>query len=618
MKLPIIVIAYNRPRSLERLLKSLLMADYGETDIEIILSIDYSENTEVRALCELFDWPFGNKEVITHENLLGLKNHVMFCGDLAAQKNGAIILEDDLVVSKFYYEYATRAAEYYLNDTNIAGISLYNYQYTETRHLPFKSLDLGFDTYFMQVASSWGQIWNAHHWNAFKAWLNDNPSILPNEIIPDHLLSWGGNSWKRDFNRYLIASNKYFVYPRSSYSTNFEDLGTHASTKGLFQVDLVQGSKNFKFDDLSISTNRYDGWFELEPNCLASLNPKLREHHFVTDLYGSKNLQVADAPTILTSRQVSESIESWSDDMDPFAQNVIQDIIGSGIYLSNKGYVTEVTKTHVSRFDQTLALQPSRDEHKTNIVIHHQNASFEMLKETVGSAVNQSNSAWLILVVTPHSEISSALADLNLPLSTLAVSESSGLQWLEEVLPFLVGEYSFILNSGDILEPDALAVGSNILSKHGDVDWLAGTTLTSNAFLPISRHSIVKDELKSTRQITASLSSSLFRTEWLRNERVQGAMKCKSASAFCTQMASLFPLPYHITHPLVQRVENAEGLIFGAITKSVIDHFVFFLCKWLSKITKSTIPHILFNGYFNRPDTFRFDMKNNTWYRERF
>ena len=58
----IVVVTFNRPNSLERLLKSLYYSDYtGYSDIILYISIDFSDNSECQKIAESFDWIHGDK-----------------------------------------------------------------------------------------------------------------------------------------------------------------------------------------------------------------------------------------------------------------------------------------------------------------------------------------------------------------------------------------------------------------------------------------------------------------------------------------------------------------------------------------------------------------------------
>ncbi|MCK4747327.1 MAG: glycosyltransferase, partial [Bacteroidales bacterium] len=121
----VVVVAYNRPRSLERILHSLKRIR-NATDVKLVISIDNQapDNYPVRDIATEFNWPHGEKEVIYQEARLGLRNHILQCAGLSQQYGSVIILEDDLYVSPYFYDYAVQALTYYTDDQEIAGISL--------------------------------------------------------------------------------------------------------------------------------------------------------------------------------------------------------------------------------------------------------------------------------------------------------------------------------------------------------------------------------------------------------------------------------------------------------------------------------------------------------------
>ncbi|NMD70181.1 hypothetical protein HHO41_07745 [Bacillus sp. DNRA2] len=91
----IVVVAYNRVNSLSRLLTSLKRANYFGLHTPLIISIDKSQNKDVAICANNFEWPFGEKHVIEHPNRLGLRNHVLFCGNLSRDYDAVVVLEDD-------------------------------------------------------------------------------------------------------------------------------------------------------------------------------------------------------------------------------------------------------------------------------------------------------------------------------------------------------------------------------------------------------------------------------------------------------------------------------------------------------------------------------------------
>ena len=81
----IVVVAFNRPLALKRLLHSLSQAIYPTENIPLYICIDASKdanNQEVIQIAKAFSWELGVKTIIKQPIPLGLKDHVLICGDL--------------------------------------------------------------------------------------------------------------------------------------------------------------------------------------------------------------------------------------------------------------------------------------------------------------------------------------------------------------------------------------------------------------------------------------------------------------------------------------------------------------------------------------------------------
>lgn len=59
----LVVVGYNRPDSIRRILGSLERADYDYEDIRLVVSIDHSGMEEVVRTAEECVWSHGSKEV---------------------------------------------------------------------------------------------------------------------------------------------------------------------------------------------------------------------------------------------------------------------------------------------------------------------------------------------------------------------------------------------------------------------------------------------------------------------------------------------------------------------------------------------------------------------------
>ena len=266
MKIAICIIAYNRINSLKRLLRSLSNAFYGEDKVPLIISIDKSDHNEVFEYAENFEWAYGDKQVILQAKRLGLRNHVLKCGDLLNDFDALIVLEDDVSVAQSFYFYAKQCAEKYKDDDEIAGISLYNFPLNYHNLLPFQPLQTNSDIYLMQCAQSWGQVWMKKQWKDFMDWYykhDDDFGELPH--LPRSICNWPRTSWLKYHTRYCIECNKYFIYPYVSLSTNNADVGVHYAQKSsLFQSSMLYGKKTtFKLNPQV----RYDAFFENENLC---------------------------------------------------------------------------------------------------------------------------------------------------------------------------------------------------------------------------------------------------------------------------------------------------------------------------------------------------------------
>lgn len=333
----IIVVAYNREDALKRCLRAISQASYSKK-VHLIISIDRCDsNIGIQELADDFAWEHGPKKVIYQSQHLGLREHILKCGDLSQQYGTIIVLEDDIYVSPYYYNFATQAAAFYRSDQSIAGISLYSPQYNETAGLPFEPLRSNFDIFFGQFPSSWGQVWTPEHWKSFRAWYSIKSNLIINTQDPalPHTITkrWPETSWKKYFFKYMIENDKYFVYPYVSLSTNFSDAGTHVrNSSNKFQVPLCyQAIRNYHLCKIGESNIIYDAFCEnigLKDAFAESI-----KNNLTVDLYATKN-QGNSERYVLTTREMNfRIIKSYALAMKPVEDNIRQNIEGYSIFL---------------------------------------------------------------------------------------------------------------------------------------------------------------------------------------------------------------------------------------------------------------------------------------------
>ncbi|MBR5377276.1 MAG: glycosyltransferase [Lachnospiraceae bacterium] len=336
--IPIVLIAYNRPDALKRLLGSVKGAYYGEEkDIVLIISVDGGGSEEVLQAAEGFEWEHGIKKVVRHEKNLGLKRHVLECGDYASEYGSVLMLEDDLTVSEGFYSYALKALQFASEKKGIGGISLYNHLLNVHAREPFYAIDDGYDNYYLQLASSWGQVYSKEMWEGFRKWLADNDGKdLASKDMPANVSSWSESSWLKYNIRYLIEKDLYFIYPRISLSTNFMEEGSHSKARTFdLQVPVLYGHKeDYVFSDIPVSLAVYDAFFENTrlKKAVAELTGS-RAEDCIIDLYGYRGGQDAKRYLLSSASLPYETVKSFARCVRPLDANVFMDIPGNELFL---------------------------------------------------------------------------------------------------------------------------------------------------------------------------------------------------------------------------------------------------------------------------------------------
>jgi hypothetical protein len=337
----VVVLAFNRPAALRRLLDSVSRGQYPNHTVSLVISIDSGGDEEVVRVAESFKWLHGEKTVVVAERHLGLVDHFHQAGDLAEKYGSIILLEDDLLVSPAYYLWASGALQSYNDDDRIAGVSLCALWFNGYNHLPFVPiLDTG-DVFFLQVPYYLGQAFTGPQWRRYADWRSaGNPRPTPTDSLHPLVSTLGADEWFPDRLKYLAVSGRYHVFPRASVCTGFGDAGTHFTRPSRWlQTPLQSSSRAWSFLPLGDSLAVYDGFFEMLPDRLARLaeDPELAQCDI--DLYGTKPRHVIRREKVLTSRRSSAPLRGWVRHLWPHEANIAQGIAGNDILLTLVGDV---------------------------------------------------------------------------------------------------------------------------------------------------------------------------------------------------------------------------------------------------------------------------------------
>lgn len=326
----IVVVGYNRCKSLSRILKSLANAQYNYINIPLHISIDHSGVEEVVKMAEEFEWKYGEKQVVYHPKRLGLRQHIISCGDLTEKYDAVMILEDDLYVSPDFYNYAMQALEKYGDDQRIAGISLNTRKELLESPYPFYPLHAGDDVFFQQFASSWGQVWNNRMWRDFKVWYEKNLSLPQLAEVPLTILHYPETSWAKYYQTYVVDQNKYYVFSYDSLTTNFGDAGEHFNRdSAAFQSVLFNGRKVYRMPEFEDGI-KYDIYGE--PIGLGKYLD-ISDDDLTCDFWGRKRPESYRRYLLTCCERPYQPVIRFSMCMKPLELNVLNQIEGEGITL---------------------------------------------------------------------------------------------------------------------------------------------------------------------------------------------------------------------------------------------------------------------------------------------
>ena len=326
----LVVVGYNRPDSIRRILGSLERADYDYEDIRLVVSIDHSGMEEVVRTAEECVWSHGSKEVFYRPERLGLRKHIISCGDMTEKYGAVMILEDDLFVSPDFYNYAMQALERYGDDPRIAGISLNTKRELLESPYPFFPLHTGYDVYFQQFASSWGQVWNRRMWADFKEWYEQNQTLPRNVNVPLTVLNYPETSWAKFYQTYVVEKNKFYVFSYDSLTTNFGDAGEHFNhDSSAFQSVLFYGKKEYRMPAFEDGV-KYDIFGE--PLGLGKVL-EVPEEELTCDFWGRKQEASYKRYLLTCCRRPYKAVKQFSMCMKPMELNVMEQIPGKEITL---------------------------------------------------------------------------------------------------------------------------------------------------------------------------------------------------------------------------------------------------------------------------------------------
>lgn len=238
---PIVVFAYNRPNHLYRLLESLKLND-AIVDSKIYFYIDgprsESDKILVDKVYEVVDaFSREYKTDIKKASVnLGLSTSILQgLNELFQLHDRLIILEDDLVLGRYFLDFCNEGLDRYINNQEIGSIQGYS------------SIELNNEsTYFLRGADCWGWATWKNRWDLFcsdskillsvlektnQSFAFDLQGSYPYTNMLRREARGEVDSWAIRWHASMFLNNKISLYPGKSLVVNsgFDGSGTHYS-----------------------------------------------------------------------------------------------------------------------------------------------------------------------------------------------------------------------------------------------------------------------------------------------------------------------------------------------------------------------------------------------------
>ena len=221
-QLTIIILAFNRPESLRRLLVSLQSADFGEDriDLRVHLDVDYDNLYDISCLRVLYTykWHRGSYHIHKHTTHQGGLNQWIKAWDTKSER--ILILEDSTVVSKYFYKRIREEMKFLGYFT---GISLEPSFVTKYKHKLEPSLFFSSSSRIVTLyRKSKAFIPNPNYWRNFISWVkkmqNDksNLEILKKAPAFQHCFHGYYTNWYEQEISVWFSFYSEFIQPLST------------------------------------------------------------------------------------------------------------------------------------------------------------------------------------------------------------------------------------------------------------------------------------------------------------------------------------------------------------------------------------------------------------------
>ena len=331
----IVVVAYNRPDKLRRLLQSLSRTlAVHDRPTKVIVSVD-GGHPETLAVAR--SSPIEDVEVIAQTSRKGLREHVLWCGDLCERYGAIVVLEDDLILSPVALDFVARALPVVRQDPRVAALSLYAFDTNEFSRLPLNRAECVGDIFYARTGSSWGQVWWRDKWAEFRTWLARDFRSDARYHVPSTVSEWPERSWKKLFNYFLSETAQYTAVPRYSLALALGEAGENARGNDPLSFSMARTVATEIEIKPRHDTLCLDAFLEFETDHTSWTVPgttiAISDVEF--DAFGTKRRADVGKACVLTARKQAPSavIASFSESIGTPLLALCSGIPGTGLQL---------------------------------------------------------------------------------------------------------------------------------------------------------------------------------------------------------------------------------------------------------------------------------------------
>mgnify|MGYP006086890989 CR=1 FL=1 len=291
---PIVLFCYNRPKHLQKTIDYLKKNHLAKQSDLFIFSDEakgLKEKKKVKEVRVLLEKISGFKKVklIFRKKNFGLqKNIIDGVNRIIKYRKKVIVLEDDLLTSKYFLKFMNESLNLYLLDKDVASIHGYIYPIVKNKQLE--------DYYFIRGADCWGWATWSRAWKYYEQDTKKLVSeIKKNDLIKDfnfnntknyykmlkNNLKMQKKSWAIQWYASTFLNNMYTLYPKNSFIKNIGLDGSGENTRIKYYLNskfskIYRSPKRIEVKENTQAKNKIDNFFKKnEKNLFQKLLSKI-------------------------------------------------------------------------------------------------------------------------------------------------------------------------------------------------------------------------------------------------------------------------------------------------------------------------------------------------------